>query len=224
MITQIYGIISKEQALACLEAGADYIGLVLNDSIKKDHVMLPEALDIFAAIGDRAKKVAILDLGLCGEEAVLALAKELRPDILHLCGSVTTNRDFYRRCRQEMPGMEIMQAVGMVGPEAVDFATAHAEWADYYILDTVKTGESGVGAAGATHDWNLSRQIVEAVGDRVKVILAGGLGPHNVAAAIEAVRPYGVDSFTMTSIEKDGVFLGKDVEKVREFCRIAHTY
>ena len=53
------------------------------------------------------------------------------------------------------------------------------------------------------------------------VILAGGLGPENVAEAIKAVHPDGVDSLTKTSVVKDGVILHKDIERVREFCRIA---
>lgn len=224
MITQIYGIISLKDALACVDAGADYIGLVLLDSIKKDHVSVEEAKKIYAAIDGRAVKLAILDLALKAEDEVIALAKELCPDILHLCGHVTTNKDFYERFQRELPGMKLMQAVAMTGPEAVDFAVEKAPYADYYILDTVKKGADGVGAAGATHDWNISRKIVETVGDKVKVILAGGLGPDNVAAGIEAVHPFGVDSLTRTAIERDGVYIGKDIGKVQEFCRIAHTY
>ena len=41
------------------------------------------------------------------------------------------------------------------------------------------------------HDWNVSRAIREAI-DR-PLILAGGLNPNNVRAAIEFVKPYGVD-------------------------------
>lgn len=224
MITQIYGIISLQQALACIEAGADYIGLVLNNSIKKDHVSTELAKEIFSVIGDRAVKLAILDLDLKTEDEVIALAKELNPDILHLCGNVSTSEAFYNRFHRELPGMKLMQAVAMIGPEAIEFAVKNAPYADYYILDTVKKGASGVGAAGDTHDWQISRKIVEAVGDKVKVILAGGLGPDNVAAGIEMVHPFGVDSLTRTAIEKDGIYIGKDIGKVREFCRIAHTY
>jgi phosphoribosylanthranilate isomerase len=52
----------------------------------------------------------------------------------------------------------------------------------------------------------------------VPAILAGGLGPDNVAEAIKAVRPAGVDSKTKTD-RPDGA--GKDLEKVRQFVAAA---
>lgn len=68
---------------------------------------------------------------------------------------------------------------------------------------------------GETHDWGLSKKIVESV--FIPVILAGGLGPDNVAEAISKVKPFGVDSKTKTD-KDDGS--GKDIEKVREFVKI----
>jgi phosphoribosylanthranilate isomerase len=49
----------------------------------------------------------------------------------------------------------------------------------------------------------------------VPVILAGGLGPDNVAAAIRAVRPAGVDSKTRT--DRDDGSHAKDLDRVRRF-------
>lgn len=63
-----------------------------------------------------------------------------------------------------------------------------------------------------THDWTISRRIVERV--RIPAIFAGGLGPANVADAIRAVRPAGVDSKTRT--DRDGSH-AKDLERVRRF-------
>ena len=83
-------------------------------------------------------------------------------------------------------------------------------------------GLQGVQIGSHVNDWNLDRQIVDMVD--IPVILAGGLGPDNVAAAIEAVHPDGVDSLTKTSDKENGVLVRKNIEKVREFCRIAHQY
>lgn len=57
-----------------------------------------------------------------------------------------------------------------------------------------------LGGAGRTHDWSVSRAIVESV--RVPVYLAGGLRAENVGAAVEAVRPVGVD--VCTGVRTDG--------------------
>ena len=48
-----------------------------------------------------------------------------------------------------------------------------------------------LGGTGRTHDWRLSRQVVDA--SPVPVFLAGGLNVDNVAEAIARVRPFGVD-------------------------------
>ena len=57
----------------------------------------------------------------------------------------------------------------------------------------------------------------------IPVILAGGLGPDNVEKILP-LRPWGIDSLTRTSVVKDGVIVGKDIEKVKEFCRIIREY
>ncbi|MBR2582280.1 MAG: hypothetical protein IKD61_02685 [Oscillospiraceae bacterium] len=80
----------------------------------------------------------------------------------------------------------------------------------------------GIGAAGITHDWSIDRRIKEAVS--VPVVLAGGLGPDNVEAAIAAVHPDGVDSLTATSVKENGILVRKDIEKVRAFCKKAHSF
>ena len=80
----------------------------------------------------------------------------------------------------------------------------------------------GIGAAGITHDWSIDRRIKEAVS--VPVVLAGGLGPDNVEAAIAAVHPDGVDSLTATSVKENGILVRKDIEKVRAFCEKAHSF
>jgi phosphoribosylanthranilate isomerase len=80
------------------------------------------------------------------------------------------------------------------------------------LLDSHKPGDIQIGAQGVTHDWSVSARIVQAV--RAKVILAGGLGPGNVADAIARVAPFGVDSKTRTDRD-DGK--GKDLERVRKF-------
>ena len=58
----------------------------------------------------------------------------------------------------------------------------------------------------------MSRRIVETVS--IPVILAGGLGPDNVAEAIDIVHPAGVDAKTKT--DRNGSH-DKDIRKVKEF-------
>ena len=95
---------------------------------------------------------------------------------------------------------------------------AYQTVADFIILDTQAVDIPGIGASGKTHDWNISRAIVQQ--SRVPVILAGGLSPENVGEAIRAVRPWGVDSLTHTNHPLPGGFV-KDIERVRLFVSAA---
>jgi phosphoribosylanthranilate isomerase len=64
---------------------------------------------------------------------------------------------------------------------------------DAILLDSgdPKAGIKTLGGTGNTHDWQISRKIVESVS--LPVFLAGGLHADNVAKAIAVVRPFGVD-------------------------------
>ncbi len=77
------------------------------------------------------------------------------------------------------------------------------------ILDAYVKGEPG--GTGQVFDWQIARQLVEEGHDQL--ILAGGLTPDNVAAAIGAVSPYGVD--VSSGVEsRPGI---KDPDRMRRF-------
>src|SRR5262249_30297407 len=91
--------------------------------------------------------------------------------------------------------------------------------ADMLLLDSHRPGDTQIGALGVTHNWKLDREIVESV--RIPVIIAGGLGPDNVAPAISAVRPAGGDLKTKT--DKDDDSHTKDLGKVKQFVSVAKS-
>ncbi|MET0986783.1 MAG: phosphoribosylanthranilate isomerase, partial [Steroidobacteraceae bacterium] len=75
--------------------------------------------------------------------------------------------------------------------------------------------EGPVSGTGAVADWNRAAELASAT----QLILAGGLNVANVADAIARVRPYGVD--VSSGVESaPGV---KDVQKIREFVRLARS-
>ena len=220
MITQIYSIQSEEEALACIKAGADRIGLLVGekDGEYPCAVTEEEAGKIFRTVDSQAVKVLISVLD--DQEAILKQTERLLPDVLHLCANFKGSLEFREQLRVRAPKVLLMEAVGIdTDYKAVIEAKEKAEYADILILDSISTVVPGVGAAGVTHDWNIDKLIVETV--KVPVILAGGLGPDNVEEAILKVHPFGVDSLTKTSIKRDGKLIGKDIEKVREFCERA---
>ena len=78
-----------------------------------------------------------------------------------------------------------------------------------FLLDTYEEGKQG--GTGKTFDWNL----VHRAKKFGPVILAGGMKPSNVGAAISRVRPYGVD--VCSGVEQSPG--KKDPEKVRMFIK-----
>ena len=220
MFTQIYSIQSVEEALACIEAGADRIG-VLTEEPGQPYpcgVTTEYAKQIFEAIGDKAVKVLISVKET--EDEILDEAAYLKPDVLHLCAEYRGNPAFKQKLNERIPGVLLMEAIGVQDESAIQDAIDRSSYADILILDSVSKTVPGIGAAGETHDWSIDRRIKESV--TVPVILAGGLGPENVLQAIAAVHPDGVDSLTRTSIKENGILVRKDIEKVRQFCELAH--
>jgi len=104
--------------------------------------------------------------------------------------------------------------VHVMDASALNTAQEVAAYADAIILDT-RTPER-LGGTGLTHDWTISAKIVKSVG--IPVILAGGLTPENVAAAIRQVHPYAVD--VHTGVKKNDV---RDALKTKAFVEAAHT-
>ena len=114
------------------------------------------------------------------------------------------------------PNIRIMRAIPIVDEASIECAKDYRGVADFLLLDSHDPGDRQIGARGRVHDWTISRRIIDEVG--VPAILAGGLDADNVAAAIAAVRPAGVDSKTKTD-RADGN--GKDLDKVRRFVTAA---
>ncbi|GAP12410.1 phosphoribosylanthranilate isomerase [Longilinea arvoryzae] len=219
MITQIYSIQTAEEAIACVEAGVDRIGVAIDTGIRLPaQVNEEKCREIFTAVGDKVVKVLIA-VTKTGEDVYGPLSR-LRPDVIHICGNeFFATPEFVARAKKICPGVEVLQAIPMTGPKAIDEAVHFAEFCDMIILDSVDPKIAGIGAAGVTHDWALDAAIVRKV--KCRVILAGGLGPDNVAEAIRIVRPWGVDSFTKTSDRMPDGSTKKNPEKVHLFIKNA---
>lgn len=216
---QIYSIQTVEEALQCVQAGAEAIGVAVATGANLP-AEVPEATcaEIFAALEGRAQRVLLVVTQT--EEETVEYVRRLQPDILQLCGNrLPATPEFAAQCRAVRPGLRVLQAVGVDGPEAIDRAKYFAGFCDMLILDSIAPGIAGIGAAGRTHDWSIDAEIVRSV--PCPVVLAGGLDAENVRAAIGAVRPWGVDSFTRTSDRLPDGGSRKNIEKVRAFVQAA---
>jgi len=210
------------EALAAAAAGVDYLGVTPSNRGLPGEISFKTAREIVDALKGKAERVALSvesDLDLIAD-----MVAAVRPDVLHLCGDiklVTPQHVLHLRERllARYPELKILQAIPMTGPEALDHAAAFEPYSDSFILDSVAAHIDGIGAAGVTHDWSLSREIVKR--SKLPVILAGGLGPDNVKAAIAAVQPWAVDSLTHTNKPLPEGGFRKDIDKISAFVTAA---
>ncbi|MFN8643275.1 MAG: phosphoribosylanthranilate isomerase [Candidatus Binatia bacterium] len=211
---QIAGVSSIEEALATADAGADALGFTVRlPTGVHDGLSEAKARGIIAALPPFVASVAITYVG-APREAV-ELCRYLGVSTLQLHGDFPTTE--IPVLRVGLPHLKIIRAVHVTGPAAVAHARACSRQADALILDTYDPATGRHGATGKTHDWAISRRIADEVS--VPVLLAGGLTPDNVAAAIAAVRPWGVD--VHTGVERpDG---SRDLDRMRAFVRNARS-
>lgn len=218
MKKQIYSLMNYNESVATMDAGADHIGLVPMQSggVITHRVPFDVVDRIFSEAKKRNVKCVAIMLNKDPDE-IIFITKRVKPDIVHIAGKdFEADSVFAARLRKECPGVELMQAVQVDGTVAIAKAKKYAEFCDYLLTDTGLAVDTGIGASGMTHDWNIDAEIVKVVD--IPVIVAGGLGSDNVEKCIRQVRPYGVDSLTKTSYKYNDGLMEKDIQKVKEFC------
>jgi len=99
----------------------------------------------------------------------------------------------YQQIKKALPGIKIVQVIHVMNEHSVTEALQIAEQVDALLLDSGNPNldVKVLGGTGKTHNWNLSKMIVDQ--SRVPVFLAGGINAENVRAAIDTVQPFGVD-------------------------------
>lgn len=217
MLTQIYEISSPDEASGVSAVGIDHVGVLVGDGEFPREQPLARATEIAAAIAAPAKFSALFLTARA--ELIVAWARQLNPAIVHLgAAPELLGPADVTAIKASLPGSRIMRSVPVYGDESIHIAESYDGIADYLLLDSHRPSDRQIGALGVPHDWSISRKIVERV--RIPVILAGGLGPDNVAQAIAVVGPAGVDSKTRT--DRDGSH-EKDLARVRRFHEAARA-
>jgi len=124
-------------------------------------------------------------------EAIIAHHKRVRTNTLQLVDALSEGT--YADIRAALPAVKLVQVIHILDEGSVEEAVRVSESVDALLLDSgnpnLKIKE--LGGTGRTHDWSLSRRIVEQA--RAPVFLAGGLNAQNIRQAIEAVQPFGID-------------------------------
>lgn len=205
---KICGIRRIDDALAAAEYGADAVGVLVGQTHSStDFLDESDAAAIVDALPPHVAPVLVTHLAEPAE--IVALATAIGVTAIQLHGPTSPAQAAVIRGR--MPHIKIYKAIHVVGPQSIDSARRYVETVDAVVLDTVNVATDQIGGTGRTHDWSISRRIVEQV--PIPVILAGGLDPDNVGEAIRQVGPYGVDVNSGTK-GPDGY---KDPAKLKRF-------
>ncbi len=180
---------SIEEARMAARAGADAIGLV-SAMPSGPGPISDELIAEIAAAAPRHLRTFLLT----SRTEVAAIAEQVRAagtTTVQLVDRLT--RGTHADLRAELPGVDLVQVIHVRDDASVAEALAVAPAVDALLLDSgnQSLAVKELGGTGRTHDWTLSRRIVER--SPVPVWLAGGLRAHNAAEAVAAVGPFGLD-------------------------------
>ena len=181
---------SLAEASTAVAHGADALGLVSampsGAGIIADERLIPE---IAGAVPPPV--ATFLLTSLTETDAIIAQHHRCRTSTIQLVDALT--RGTHADLRRALPGIRIVQVIHVLNDNSVAEALVVAPHVDALLLDSgnPNLAVKELGGTGRTHNWALSRRIVETAGK--PVFLAGGLRPDNVGAAWEAVRPWGFD-------------------------------
>lgn len=183
-----------------IDMGGEHIG-VSYGKIKRTPGQLDceRAREIFEGVQPQAVRI-----GLTVAEDIDEISENLReamPDVLHLSGDIEgISPAEVAELKSRFPELKIMQAIPVLAGVPLDeqkvmqYVKDYEPVSDFFLIDTKAPAAGDIGATGLTHDRAIDRAIIEATD--VPCIIAGGLDASNVAEAIYATHPYGVDSFS----------------------------
>jgi phosphoribosylanthranilate isomerase len=202
---KICGIRDKTHALAAVEAGADFIGLVFAPSQRQ--VSPAQAREIASAVKKSSNATKVVGVFVNAPSSqVNELADFCALDWVQLSGD-----ESWEYCREVVrPVIKAIRIDQQSSDELYAELSAGSKSlpAQGFITLLDSQVEGKYGGTGESFNWNLAQRVTK----RFPVIVAGGLDPTNVTKLIERVAPWGVD--VSSGVETGGV---KDIAKIKAF-------
>lgn len=213
MFVKVCCIADLTEAQLAISAGASAIGLV--SAMPSGPGPIPEELIAEIAASVPVPTETFLLTSLVDAEAIAAQHRRCGTTAIQLVDAVADSE--LRLLRRLVPGARLVQVIHVSGPESVEEARAAADLVDTLLLDSgnPRLPVKELGGTGRVHDWAHSRRICETAG--IPVLLAGGLHPGNARAALERVRPAGLD--VCSGLRHEGRL---DAGKLRSFFDAIH--
>ena len=192
---KICGITSNHDAQLAADASADYIGVLVDVAVSERTRSAAEASEI--AKSSPIPPVILLYNRTTSD--IQEIVSQVQPFAVQLLGQEPPQQvEELKRTVTCQLWKSVYLPAGR--PENVDMPTVRAEMqayrdagADFLLFDSVDlSGEKPrYGGTGKTCDWNVAAELIAE--SPLPVFFAGGIRPENVKAAIETIRPHGID-------------------------------
>jgi len=211
---KICGMTNLEDALVAVEAGADAVGFVFYEKSPRC-VTVETVKEIVEKLPQRLEKVGVFVDANCDRIRSVVFQTGLTAVQLHGRESMES---VWQNVRPAIECVGVSKLIPMVPGNALKdegiLISARAQRETFAVLiDSQVNGASG--GTGITFDWEAAREMVQTLGLRLPVIVAGGLTPLRVCEAIKVFHPFGVDVTSGVEVQPGK----KDPEKVRAFVR-----
>lgn len=203
---KICGITNAEDALAAIDAGADYLGLIFVEKSPR-HVADEAALKIIEEVAGRAKIVGVFRNH--NLDYVLGKAEKLPLDYVQLHGQEDV--EYAKQLKAKI--IKVLEIRGLIEhedfhPEELRVCDLWTGVAEYILIDRPK----------GTNDpvcFDAIRRIAEHVPLPLPLFFAGALDAKNVGYVVKHVQPFAVDIASGVECSPGR----KDVNKMNEFCK-----
>lgn len=218
---KICGLREPEHVRVVAELGADAFGLVFAASRRQvtpeqARMLVEAARDTLIPplpLGEGVRRRGPIPVGVFVNELVervAQIAEEVGLGAIQLSGDESPET-----CRAvaEATGLPVLRALRLRSTDDLPVLDRYALAGAILMLDT-PAPDGSYGGTGIPGDWTLAAEATR----RWPIILAGGLTPDNLASALAAVGPRGVD--VSSGVETDGV---KDSAKITAFIRAARV-
>ena len=185
---------SLDDALLAVELGADALGFVFASS--KRQVTAAEVARITPHLPQAVERVGVFDTQNAEEIANIALeagltAVQLHGGLNHALAAELAECERRLRVIQTLHWHVDADADSVVTMRRQLAEIASAGVVDLVLIDS-RVGQA-TGGTGRTFDWEGAKAVLTEGAGRLKLIVAGGLRPENVAEAIRGLNPWGVD-------------------------------
>jgi len=201
MFVKICGVTNEEDALLAVALGADAIGFVFAPGSPRQ-VTMSDVRDVVRRLPPEA-----LTIGVFRDERPERVAEIVNG--LRLGGAQLHGREPQSEARWVRARVPFLIQGFRAGDPAIEGSAGGP--ADVVLLD------GGAPGSGELFDWALA----EGAPPGTRLLLAGGLAPDNVGAAIRRVRPWGVD--VATGVETEPGSGRKDARKLARFLEEARS-